>query len=350
MTFHEDNQAYESWLRGQCDVVEEDLDWKHRRMCCDAFSFLRATQFRWARRIGEICPELAGAPAVLAVGDTHVENFGTWRDGDGRWVWGINDFDDAAEMPYPWDLVRLAASTRLAPGWSLGNREAAAAILEGYRDGLARPRPTLLDEDGEGLSKLAKFTREDRHAFARSVERARDAAPPPDVVRELAGSLPEGASLPSFRRWTKGLGSLGRPRYIAVAVWRGGRVVREAKALVPPAWHWAQGSNDPASRFDELAGGPSRSPDPFLSVNGRWVCRRVAPDSRKLNLDEHAGAKLTARVLTAMGREIGSVHAADADRASRVAADLVERPEGWLHQAARAAANAVKDDFREWTE
>ncbi len=55
------------------------------------------------------------APQVLAVGDMHLENFGTWRDADGRLVWGVNDFDEAAVMPYPLDLVRLAASIRLAP-------------------------------------------------------------------------------------------------------------------------------------------------------------------------------------------------------------------------------------------
>jgi hypothetical protein len=350
MTFHEDNEAYESWLRGQCAVVEEDLALKRRRMCCDAFSFLRATHFRWARRIGDICPDLAGAPSVLAVGDTHVENFGTWRDGEGRWVWGINDYDDAAEMPYPWDLVRLAASTRLAPGWSMGNREAAAAILEGYGEGLARPRPTLLDEEGDGLRKLSKASGAHRNAFDRAVGRARHAAPPAEVAHRLTVSLPAGAEMPRFARWTRGLGSLGRPRYIAFAEWRGGKVVREAKALVPSAWHWAHGSNAPAGRFYEAARGPHRSPDPFLSINEGWLVRRVAPDCRKIDLDERAGARLTARVLHAMGREIGAVHAAEEPRARLVAEDLAARPDGWLHQAARAAANAVKEDFREWTE
>ena len=47
---------------------------------------------------------------MLAVGDLHVENFGTWRDADGRLCWGINDFDEADRLPYTNDLVRLAAS------------------------------------------------------------------------------------------------------------------------------------------------------------------------------------------------------------------------------------------------
>jgi uncharacterized protein (DUF2252 family) len=51
---------------------------------------------------------------VLAVGDLHLENFGTWRDGLGRLAWGINDFDEAYPLPYTHDLVRLATSAFLA--------------------------------------------------------------------------------------------------------------------------------------------------------------------------------------------------------------------------------------------
>ncbi|MDP3555623.1 MAG: DUF2252 family protein [Methylocystis sp.] len=46
----------------------------------DAFTFLRATFFRWAKTIEKICADLSDAPAVLSVGATHVENFGTWRE------------------------------------------------------------------------------------------------------------------------------------------------------------------------------------------------------------------------------------------------------------------------------
>ena len=59
-------------------------------------------------------PDEARAPRVLAVGDLHVENFGTWRDVEGRLVWGINDFDEVYELPYTIDLVRLAASAHIA--------------------------------------------------------------------------------------------------------------------------------------------------------------------------------------------------------------------------------------------
>src|SRR6188474_2480682 len=89
---------YEAWLRAELhgDLNEEDLAEKHEKMAADAFQFLRATYWRWAETIYDECPDLkreskvlAGlktAPPVLAVGDIHVENFGTWRDAEGRLV------------------------------------------------------------------------------------------------------------------------------------------------------------------------------------------------------------------------------------------------------------------------
>ena len=146
MSFREDNAAYEAWLETRCDVVTEDIADKHKQMKESAFVFLRATYFRWAKQIGKWCPQLMDAPKILSVGDLHLENFGTWRDADGRFVWGVNDFDEAAAMPYLLDLVRLAASIRLGPDRAVDNRAAAAVLLKGYREGLEVPQPALLDE------------------------------------------------------------------------------------------------------------------------------------------------------------------------------------------------------------
>jgi len=53
MSFVKDNKAYEAWLAEHCDVVRKDLRYKHKRMEKNAFVFLRATYFRWARNIGD---------------------------------------------------------------------------------------------------------------------------------------------------------------------------------------------------------------------------------------------------------------------------------------------------------
>ena len=55
-------------------------------MADSPFAFLRATFYRWVQLWPKVCPELANAALVLGVGDLHVENFGTWRDSEGRLI------------------------------------------------------------------------------------------------------------------------------------------------------------------------------------------------------------------------------------------------------------------------
>src|SRR3954453_4446749 len=218
MSFRDDNNAYEAWLARQCDVVAEDIKAKHRLMKDNAFMFLRATYFRWARQIPQICPELMDAPRLLCIGDLHLENFGTWRDADGRLVWGVNDFDEAAIMPYPLDLVRLAASIRLAD-LPLGRQAATAALLRGYSEGLAQPQPALLDEGETWLRPYAAETEKKSKKFWEKVDNYPKAKPPPGVGARLIASMPKDAESIRFCSRAAGTGSFGRPRYIAVAFW-----------------------------------------------------------------------------------------------------------------------------------
>ena len=144
------NRDYERWLKSQLngEVVAADLKTKHARMTESAFAFLRATYWRWAETILTVCPDAADAPAVLAVGDIHLENFGTWTDDEGRICWGVNDYDEAAEMPYILDLIRLAVSAALSPApQRLSLRTVCLHVLDGYREGLAAPQACVLDRD-----------------------------------------------------------------------------------------------------------------------------------------------------------------------------------------------------------
>src|SRR5215207_6421466 len=132
--------AFEAWMRKRTDVSEKLLEKKHRKMSEGAFPFLRATFYRWVEQWPAVCPKLArrDQDVLLAVGDLHVENFGVWRDSRQRLVWGVNDFDDACELPFTSDLVRLAASAMLAAEAATIDTSAArlcALFLEGYRTG-----------------------------------------------------------------------------------------------------------------------------------------------------------------------------------------------------------------------
>ena len=349
MSFFSDNDAYEAWLRGNCAAVEPDLEYKHERMARDPFVFLRATFFRWAGTIEAICPTLSDAPVVLSVGDMHVENFGTWRDAEGRLIWGVNDFDEAAFMPWPFDLVRLATSIRLAPDPAVGNRVAAEALLHGYRRGLRDPRPTLLDENETWMRRFVVCSNADRHKFWDEIGRLpRLSEPPPGAVRHaLTRALPKQAAIVHFATRRAGGGSLGRPRFVVIAVWRGGQVVREAKALLPSAWDWAHGRADMPIRFGDLAFGTYRAPEPYLALREGYLVRRLAADSRKVDLTQLRHAGLTERLLEAMGFDIGAIHAAGSER-GQIRDDLETRPANWLREAAHDAAAFVREDFQTW--
>jgi uncharacterized protein (DUF2252 family) len=98
MNFIKATRSYEEWLAQRLRLVPADLKWKHDYMARSFFAFFRGTFYRWAQLWPEICPALAKMREIVSVGDLHVENFGTWRDCEGRLVWGINDFDEA----FPW--------------------------------------------------------------------------------------------------------------------------------------------------------------------------------------------------------------------------------------------------------
>ena len=76
------------------------------------------------------------------------------------------------------------------------------------------------------------------------------------------------------------------------------------------------------------------------------VLRRIAGDSRKIELGDNAGIHL--RLLQAMGFDLAAIHAASPRSAAAIGADLDKRPRGWLNAAGEAAAIEVRRDFREW--
>ncbi|HMZ21373.1 MAG TPA: DUF2252 family protein, partial [Blastocatellia bacterium] len=113
--FEDASERYLNWLGTKLTLVPTEVEKRRTRLAASTpFEFLRATFYRWAQVWPEVCPELNRdkVPLVLGVGDLHAENFGTWRDGEGRLVWGVNDFDECGYLPYTNDLVRLAASVR----------------------------------------------------------------------------------------------------------------------------------------------------------------------------------------------------------------------------------------------
>jgi hypothetical protein len=340
-------RGYESWLRQQLrgEIVESDLEAKHDKMRKSPFVFLRATCWRWAETAHEICPELVEAPRLVAVGDAHVENFGLGRDAEGRLVWGVNDFDEAAETPYAFDLVRLSASALLAyPDAGLSAADASAAVLRGYRAGLKHPCPFILENDHLWLRELFAASDDERALFWTKLAKAPEVKPSKRFVAALEEALPTPKPMTVLSARRAGAGSLGRPRFVALATFAGGPLAREAKAIVPSCW----AKNRLGGDHLRTGLGCHRSPDPWLHVVGKVIVRRLAPNSRKLDIDGNR-RRLRRRVLESMGFELANIHAGSKARIADIKADIKQRGPEWLASATLRAAKATERDWRAYT-
>ena len=357
MGFVDATKDFETWLGAQMPLVDADLEFKHLQMAKDVFMFLRATFYRWAQTFPENCPEAATAPAVLAIGDLHVENFGTWRDSDGRLVWGVNDFDEAYSMPYTNDLVRLAASVQLAietTKLKIDAREAIDSILEGYDEWMqSGGRPFVLAEKSTWLRLLAEEHLRDPVAFWDKMQALPPATKPaPAPAKELLSrSFPEPNLKYKLCSRRAGLGSLGRIRLVALAEWRGGMLAREVKAMASSACVWAQKrKSDDRIYNDEIRAKGIRCPDPAVQTSERWIVRRLSPDCCKISLADMPKQE-ESRFLHAMGRETANIHLGSAAAIAAVKADLKKRQKQspkWLVDSADKMVKQIRKDWRDW--
>jgi hypothetical protein len=352
---HEVTERYEAWLRQQTTVVENDLDTKHEIMRQSPFPFLRATYYAWAESWPTALPKLFKAPAVIAVGDLHLENFGTWRDGEGRLAWGINDFDEASLLPYTNDLVRLATSAALAFATEKIRAPApklCSALLGGYAECLKKGgQPILFAEGNRRIGqRVLREMIQPRSFWKKKLKKAKGVQrkAPRECRDALVQALPKGTN--DVRVWPRvaGVGSLGRPRFVAVGEWNGAHVAREAKARVGSATQWTRGAPAAADdSFVHLLKRSIRSRDPFLETSGAWVVRRLAPDIDKVAI-RSLGRRLELKLATLMGREIANVHLATKGVARDILRDLDHRQRGWLLEAARVMANTTIESHAAW--
>jgi hypothetical protein len=350
--------AYESWLRTQLagEVVDGDLAVKHERMCEGPFPFLRATYWRWAEEILALCkdlgpPSIAAAPSVLAVGDTHLENYGTWRDVDGRLVWGVNDFDEAADMPYVLDIIRLATSATLAAA-DITLERICAAVCDGYQAGLRKPAPFVLDAEHRWLRQKLEVPEKRRAHYWEKNDPAKHALgrPHPIFVRAIKAALPDPTIRMAYWRRTAGTGSLGRPRWVGFGAWRGAPLVREAKSVLTSGWVLVSGRGPTWLRTSEIATSDYRAPDPWYQLIGSTLVRRLSPNNRKIGLKDvdQVIDLVNPDMLAAMGHELAAIHLGVTDRRRAISADLAKRKRRWIKAATLAAAEFVTREQKEW--
>jgi hypothetical protein len=348
-------RRFEDWLSRRTDIVKKDLRLKHRSMKEAVFPFLRATYYRWAQIWPKVCPELAKAPHVLAVGDLHIENFGTWRDCEGRLIWGVNDFDEASPLSYANDLVRLAVSAHLAAEighLALKDKDICDAILEGYSDSLEKSGlPFVLSEHHIWLREIAESELRDPVRFWQKME----ALPtfkgdvPISAIEAIEHLMPARDIPYRIARRVAGLGSLGHDRYVAIAEWNGGKVAREAKALVSSACYWAQEiARPPEILYQTIITRAVRCLDPFVQLRGRWIVRRLSPYCSRIELVALSAAGSELRLLHAMGWETANIHLGSRTARKPILRHLQKQKAKWLHAATDDMLKVVRSDWQIW--
>jgi hypothetical protein len=345
---------FERWLAKQIPLVRRDVALKHAHMAESPFAFFRATFYRWLQLWHAHCVDVASAPKVLAVGDLHIENFGTWRDQEGRLIWGVNDLDEVWPGPYTLDLIRLSTSAYLAiSGEHLGltKREAAEAIEEGYRDALNHGgQAFILAEHHQWLRLMAlSKLRDPVHFWAKMTRNPPyTAKPPAEVRRLLEASFPNPHPEYVLKRRIAGLGSLGHPRILALSSWKGAYVAREAKAIRTSAWAWYGGDSAVNLYGPKLVQSAIRVQDPCVRFHGHWLVRRLAPDCSRIEIASLPAERDEARLLYCMGWETANMHFASGRAIPQVKRDLGVRRGRWLHKAAKAMLKATMADWKDW--
>ena len=345
---------FEKWARRHVHLISSDVKVKHRLMAESPFPFFRATFYRWAQWWPIICPELAQAPHVLAIGDLHVENFGTWRDIEGRLIWGVNDFDEAWPAAYTVDLVRLVTSAYLAideDHLAISRKTACQAIEQGYRDSIAKGGgPFILAEHHQWLRRLAISELRDPVIFWEKIL----ACPkyqgklPEDVWRLVHASLPLRTKRYDLRTRLAGLGSLGHPRVLALATWDGAHVVREAKQLTPSAWIWARRLASTQVLSRRLIESAIRIRDPHVHFAEHWIVRRLAPDCCHIEIHSLPEERDEERLVYYMGWETANIHLGSRKALSAVKRNIARRKDRWLHKAAKSMRKVTLDDWALW--
>lgn len=345
-------ESYERWMASRAAVVRTDLALKHQRMSESPFVFLRATFYRWIELFPNVCSNLMDSPQLTAIGDLHIENFGTWRDREGRLVWGVNDLDEASTFPYVNDLVRLATSAALANDEGhlrIRFREACEAIHQGYVASMDRGgEPIVLSGRHRSLRDVAlSAARDPKKFWAEMQALPRITRVSPDVVRVLEQTLPDRDISYTVRTRIAGVGSLGRQRFVGLAEHQGGWLAREAKAWLPSAA--APGARPRRRPAVALMHDGVRSPDPAWGIRGSWIVRRLAPDCSRIEVDDFPKRRDEWKLVRSMGWETANIHLATPPVRTRVLRDLRRRGTRWLERATIAMVEATMNDWKAWT-
>lgn len=367
---------------------------KYAAMRDNPFSFLRGSAHLFHARLVELGVDAAGPPAWIC-GDLHLENFGTYLGGNGLTYFDVNDFDESALAPCPWDILRLATSILVAAPL-YGIKRAAAVSLAGqaiaaYRAELSTGKPRWIErKTAEGvigtLIDSLRHRDEEKFVLKRTIgkrgekldtasEKMQAVASKPErqQVQAFVESRTDGAKGPQAYKFRDvayriaGTGSLGIVRYV-VLVERltppGGLTLLDLKAaqassVVPasqaqqPAW------NNEAQRIVAIQSLAQAIPPALLQAvtfaGQSFVFKELQPTSDRLDLDEVAKdeAQFSATIVTMASLAAWAHLRASGRMTSAPSDDLVaysqsKTPSKSLLQAAQTMEKSTLDDWADY--
>jgi uncharacterized protein (DUF2252 family) len=107
---------------------------KFRKMAAGPFAFYRGSACLFYADMEQEDDRWADerTSRVWIQGDLHAENFGTYMDGDGVFVFDVNDFDEAYLGHFTWDIKRMVASVALLAWMKAISDADIASLIETY--------------------------------------------------------------------------------------------------------------------------------------------------------------------------------------------------------------------------
>ncbi len=171
---------------------------------------------------------------------------------------------------------------------------------------------------------------------------------PADARKAIARLLPAPDLKYRVVRRIAGVGSLGHPRYVAIADWRGGQIALEAKAALPSACTWANPSGPSRIYYQAVLDQAIRCPDPHVHLYGKWLVHQLAPDSSPIEIETMSGQHNQDRLLHAMAAEVANVHLGTSGSTPRVLADLAKPSGKQLQAGVKDMAQVTIKEWKEW--
>lgn len=117
--------------------LPELVDLRMQRMTAGPFAFYRGTA---AIMAADLADDPSTGISIVSCGDAHITNFGLYASPQRTLLFDLNDFDEASEGPWEWDVKRLVTSVVVAAreagyGEDVA-RSTALSAASGYRTSL----------------------------------------------------------------------------------------------------------------------------------------------------------------------------------------------------------------------